>query len=322
MTKSRPEIHARYRSLLQKAVRRGHVELVLTTSALLASLGPQEKNWFRTRTAAITFEESWPLGTQLIFNKKFHSKVAALIKVTRSQKARDATGLGYMAYALSEGDTSVFNATSADRTLKIMANAIQRPDNFWTWIASQPKSEQQERLIGKARYFKNDGLPRDKTVLQSAAYLALTEKIPDPNQLPATDDIFPFWIAFDRHTPEGMNAFRDIARDLHIPLPQLEWVCFYFEGALANAAMTSKWWDRYCAWRFQKIGLAAEEAHLLWEPVKKQVMEALSDDSRKLQKDLYRWKLSNREQIDALKRQVDLFNIHFEEIQRDQSNLF
>jgi hypothetical protein len=285
-------------------------------------LGPREKNWFRTRTAIITFEESWPLGTQLIFNKKFHSKVAALIKVTRSQKARDAAGLGYMAYALSEGNTSVLNGTARDRALKIIVNATQRPSDFWSWIESQPKSGQQARLIEKACYFKNDGLPIDKTVIQSAAYLALTDKIPDPKELPATDNIFPFWITFDRHTPEGRAALHDIARDLHIHLPQLEWSCFYFEGASANAALTSKWWDRYCAWRFQKIGLASEEAHLLWEPAKQQVMEALFDDSRKLQKDLYRWKLSNREQIETLKRQVELFNIHFEEVQRDQSDLF
>ena len=322
MQKGRSEIHARYRSLLQKAVRHGHEDLVLTTSALLSSLGPRQKNWFRTRTAIITFEESWPLGAQLIFNKKFHSKVAALIKVTRSQKARDATGLGYLAFALSKGETSVLNGTAQDRTLKIIANAIERPGDFWMWIESQPKSGNQANLIGKACHFKNEGLPIDKTIIQSAAYLALTDKIPVPQELPATDKIFPFWIAFDRHTPEGKAALHDIARDLHIPLPQLEWSCFYFEGAQTNAMLTSEWWDRYCDWRFRKIGLPIEEAHLLWEPAKVQVMEALSPDSRKLQKDLYRWKLSNREQIESLKRQVELFNIHFEEVQMDQSDLF
>ena len=322
MSKSRSDTHAKYRSLLQKAVRHGQVDLVLTTSALLSSLGPQEKNWFRTRTAIITFEESWPLGSQLVFNKKFHSKVAALVKVSLSQKARDATGLGYLAYALSEGDASVLNGTNQDRALKIIANAARRPIDFWSWIESQPQSEQQTPLIEKARYFRNEGSPRDKTVIQSAAYLALTNEIPNPEELPPPNEAFPYWIAFDRHTAEGSTALRDIARDLHISLPQLEWSCYYFEGALANAALPSKWWDRYCDWRFRKIGLVAAEAHLLWEPAKKQVIEALADDSRKLQKDLYRWRLANREQIVALKRQVELFNIHFEEVQRDQSDLF
>ena len=308
--------------MLQKAVRRGHDDLVLTTSALLSSLGPREKNWFRTRTAIITFDESWPLGTQLIFNKKFHSKVAALIKVTRSNKARDATGLGYLAYALSKGETSVLDGTDQDRSLKIIANAIKRPGDFWSWIESQPKSDFQASLIEKAQHFKNEGLPMDKTIIKSAAYLALTEKIPETRELPATEDVFPFWIAFDRHTQEGKAVFQDIARDLHIPLPQLEWSCFFFEGAVANAMLPSKWWERYCNWRFRKIGLPSEEAHLLWEPAKEQVIEALSHDSRKLQKDLYRWKLSNRELIETLKRQVELFNIHFDEVKMDQSDLF
>ncbi|MBW2585113.1 MAG: hypothetical protein JRE36_16545, partial [Deltaproteobacteria bacterium] len=87
MIKSGTDIEARYRSLLQKAVRRGDADLVHTTSALLASLSPKEKNWYRTRTAIITFEECWPLGSELIFNRKFHSKIAALIKVTRATKS-------------------------------------------------------------------------------------------------------------------------------------------------------------------------------------------------------------------------------------------
>ena len=90
MFKSRSHLEVQFRSLLQKAVRRGHTDLVLTTSALLGDLGSREKNWYRTRTAIITFEECWPLGSELTFNRKFHSKVAALINVTRSAKSRDA----------------------------------------------------------------------------------------------------------------------------------------------------------------------------------------------------------------------------------------
>ena len=50
-------IDARFRSLLQKAVRRGNIELVYTTSALLGSLGSKGRSWYRNRCAAITFEE-------------------------------------------------------------------------------------------------------------------------------------------------------------------------------------------------------------------------------------------------------------------------
>jgi len=115
---------------------------------------------------------------------------------------------------------------------------------------------------------------------------------------------------------------RDVARDLHLALPQLEWTCFYFEGAKTNDEIPSKWWERHNQWRFEKIGLPAEEAHLLWEPAKPQVVAGLAEDSRRLKNELYRWKIAHLEQIQALKRQVELFIEHFEEIHRDQLDLF
>jgi hypothetical protein len=322
MIKSRSDTETLYRSLLQKAVRRGHVDLVYTTSALLESLSTKEKNWYRTRTAIITFEECWPLGRELIFNRKFHSKVAALIKVTRSLKSRGASGLGYLAYALHEGDHSVFDDTSGDKHIKIIANAIQRPQDFWRWIATQKLSEEQAVLVENAGRFKDEGSPRDKTILQAAAYLAITNSLPALKEATPSNRTFPYWVVFDRHTTEGKLALRDVARDLHIPLPQLEWASFYFEGAQTNGEVASQWWDRHCRWRFTKVGLPAEEAHLLWNPAKSQVIESLAPESRRLQNELYRWKLANLKRIESLQRQVDLFIEHFKEVQRDQMNLF
>ena len=322
MTISRSKTEKRHRSLLQKAVRRGNVDLVLTASALLESLGSKDRNWYRIRTGIITFEECWPLGTELIFNKKFHSKVAALIRIARSVKARDATGLGYLAYAYSQGDTSVLDDTADDKAVRIVANAIQRPDDFWQWIAWQKTSTRQKILIDNAIRFKKTGLPHDKAVIQAAAYLAATGDLPQIKEGQPSGSKFPYWVAFDHHTIEGRRALRDIARDLHISLPQLEWTFFYFEGALTNGEIPSKWWDRYCHWHFQKIDLPADEAHLLWEPAKVQVVEALAQESRQLQNELYRWKLSNRERVESLKRQVQLYIDHVDEIQRDQRDLF
>jgi hypothetical protein len=322
MVKSQSHTESRYRSLLQKAVRRGHVDLVFTASDYLASLSPMEKKWYRTRTAIITFEECWPLGSELIFNRKFHSKVAALIKVTRAAKSRDASGLGFLAHALIEGDTSVLNGTPGDRHIKIIANAIHRPDDFWQWINSRKQLTEKTSLVENAFRFKQEGLPRDRAVIQSAAYLAVTgEKAPIHNLEP-TDQAFPYWVVFDRHTQEGKLVMRDVARDLHIPLPQLEWSCYNFEGAKTNGEMPSAWWDRHCRWRFQKVGLPSDEAHLLWEPAKPQVLEALAEESRRLQNKLYHWKMSNLERIRALKQQVELFIEHFEEVHRDQKELF
>ncbi len=322
MKASQSKTEKRYRSLLQKAVRRGNVDLVLTTSALLESLGSADKNWYLNQTAIITFEECWPLGTGLIFNKKFHSKVAALIRVTRASKARDATGLGYLAYALSQGDTSVLDDTAGDKAIKIVANAIRRPDDFWQWVTWQKTAAAEKNLIDNAVRFKKVGLPHDNAVIQAAAYLAVTGQLSRIEAGQPSDPKFSYWIVFDNHTPEGRRALRDIARDLHISLAQLEWTYFYFEGALANGEISSKWWDRHCRWHFKKIELPANEAHLLWDPARVQLEERLTAEGRQLKNELYRWKLANREGIESLKRQVQLYLDHMEEIQRDQGGLF
>jgi hypothetical protein len=322
MKAGRSKTEKRYRSLLQKAVRRGNVDLVFTTSAFLESLGSTDKNWYLNQTAIITFEECWPLGTELIFNKKFHSKVAALIRVTRSAKARDATGLAYLAYALSQGDTSVLDDTVGDKAIKIVANAIRRPDDFWQWVAWQKTAAAEKNLIDNAVRFKKAGLPHDQAVIQAAAYLAVTGELSRVEADQPSDPKFPYWVVFDNHTPEGRRALRDIARDLHISLSQLEWTYFYFEGALANGEISSKWWDRHCRWHFKKIELPANEAHLLWDPARVQLEETLTAEGRQLKNELYRWKLANREGIDSLKRQVQLYLDHRDEIQRDQGGLF
>jgi hypothetical protein len=320
--KKKAGVDARYRSLLQKAVRRGHIDFLYTISALLKSLGQKERNWFTSRAAIITFEECWPLGAHLKFNKKFHSKVAALVKVAQSTKARDATGLGYLAFALWDGDRSVQNGSQDDKHVRIVANAIARPKDFWKWVDSQKSTEQQATIIKNAIKYRNAGSPQDRAVLQAAAYLAVADQWPSIKLEKLTEQHFPFWVAFDSHTAEGNRVLRDIARDLHIPLPQLEWTSFYFEGAKTNAETTSKWWEKHCQWHFRKIGLPAEEAHLLWEPAKPQIMEALEEESRNLHGALYQWKLNHLEQVVALKKQVEIFNKHIDEVQTDQLDLF
>ncbi len=320
--KYRWEVDARFRSLLQKAVRRGDIDLVYTTSAILESLSSKEKNWFRNQVAIITFEECWPLGTDLVFNRKFHSKVAALVKAALSVKAKDAIGLGYLAYALSEGDRSVLTGSDEDRHIRIVTKAIRRPDQFWNWVDQDNLAERAKNLVENAHRFRQAGLPRDRAVIQAAAYLAVAGDIPPVKPTLQQTRAFPYWVALDMHTPQGRRVLNDVARDLHIPLKQLEWTLFYFEGAQTNEATASLWWERSCSWYFQKIGLPMQEAHLIWQPARAQVIEALAGDSRQLHRDLYTWKLKNREGVEGLKKKVELFISHFDSGQMDQLELF
>jgi hypothetical protein len=322
--KNGTNIDSRIRSLLQKAVRRGNAELIYTISAWIQDLNIREKNWFRNRTAIIIFEECWPLGQDLIFNRQFHSKVAVLIKAARSIKNRDAAGLGYLAYQLYHGDTSMLSDTPDDRHIKIVSHAISRPDDYWNWVEQMLPETYGKPLCTNAMKFKSVGRPIDRAVIYAAAYLSLNapSRFTEASSSAGRKEPFPFWVALDRHTPQGRRVLKDVARDLHIDLKQLEWSLFYFEGCVTNDEVKSYWWDRYCHWQFNKLGLPYEEAHLLWGPVKPQVLDALRQDSRQLQREIYSWKLDNRENIKALKKAVELFITNFESGQIDQLNLF
>jgi hypothetical protein len=320
--KDRSAVDDRYRSLLQKAVRRGHPELVYTGSALIESRGLHSKAWFEKRTAFIVFGECWPLGAEMVFTKRFYSKVAALIRITHARKVRDATGLGFLAYALSREDSTVMNQTADDRALKLVAKAIRNPAEFWEWASAQGIDSQRQTVVGLARRYAEGGRPHDQAVVQAAAYLAVSAPLLEPEPAPPADTPFPYWVVFDRHTSEGKRVLRDVARDLHIPLPQLEWCFYYYEGAVANAEAPSPWWRRYCQWHFERIDLREQEAHLLWEPARAQIVDALAEDSHRLQTEIYRWKLSNRERVESLKREVEWFTHHAKDVPRGQSELF
>ncbi|MGD9243120.1 MAG: hypothetical protein PVI34_07340, partial [Desulfobacterales bacterium] len=176
--------------------------------------------------------------------------------------------------------------------------------------------------ISNAMRFKSAGRPRDRAVIQAAAYLAVSGDIPEIVTLADEEKPFPYWVALDMHTPQGKRVLKDVARDLHVDLRQLEWTLFYFEGSRANETTPSRWWDRNCACRFRRLGLPAEEAHLLWEPIRPQLIQALAEDSRRLHHEIYTWKLANREPIETLKKQIDLYITHFETGQTDQLELF
>ena len=320
--KHRSAVDDRYRSLLQKAVRRGHPELVYAASALIESMGLHSKAWFEMRAASIVFGECWPLGAEMVFTKRFFSKVAALIRVTHACKARDATGLGFLAYALAQNDSTVLTQMPDDRAVKLVAKAIRHPADFWEWVTAQGTDAQRQAVVAHARQYGEGGRPHDKAVAQAAAYLAVSAPLPEPSPALPADTPFPYWVVFDRHTSAGQRVLRDVARDLHIPLPQLEWCFYYFEGAVANAEAPSPWWHHYCQWHFDRIDLPAQEAHLLWEPAKVQIADALAEDSHRLQTEIYRWKLASLARVEALKREVEWFTHHAKDVPRDQSTLF
>jgi hypothetical protein len=316
-----PAIDERYRSLLQKAVRRGHVDLVVTVGAFLEDA--VDPPWLERRVEWIVIGECWPLSSELGPVRVPHARAAALVRAAQVRKDRDAAGMGLLAYALASDDRGVPAELGEERDLRLLSQAVRRPAKFWEWVDGRPAGEDSRRVIAHARRCAAAvDRPHDQAMAMAAAYLALHAV---PAEIPAAPPVpgpFPFWAVFDRHTAAGRRALRDVSRDLHIPARQLEWCGYYYESARANADAPSLWWRRYCAWCFARHGLSPEEAPLLWAPARRQLAEALAPDAHALQAELYEWKLAHREQVAALREQVDFFLEQLRDLPRRQPQLF
>lgn len=278
-----PNTDQRRRSLLQKAVRRGYASLARQVALSLEELG--DKTWLRQRIPVIVFEECWPLGSLLDFPMKLPDGIACLDKVARATKAKDAAGLGSLAYAYSEGDTSIQAEIGIDQQiLRIITRAIEDPEKFWDWVEPQCTEENQILIVNAARQaHRKGGWPWDRAFMLAAAYLAVTSPIAEisisPNE--PTEE-FPFWIALDKHTAEGKRALRQVAQEFNVPANQLLWASFYCESALTNECIDSPWWSAERRWRLGKAGLTVERARVLWEKVQPYIKEVLAEQAERL----------------------------------------
>jgi hypothetical protein len=285
--KANPNTDQRLRSLLQKAVRRGYVSLVNDVARILYEKG--QSSWLRSRAVVITFEECWPLGLQLDLSPAVSTKIGALCKVATTIKNKDAAGLGTLAHALSEGDKTVFSDDEDDLHIKIVSEAIQRPSDFFAWLNSRCETTLHSQLVQVARrYLSSATWPWDKAFILAGSYLGVIKGIPSAEHIKPTIGDFPYWVALDKHTPQGKDALRRVAKEIGCQYRQLIWTSFYLESAQANAQSPSIWWDREIQWRFGKAKLTVAEARHLWDAAKPRLTSMLSDESAKLAQDVLR----------------------------------
>ncbi len=317
-------VDERLRSLLQKAVRRGHVELLFTVCAYLEHHQPPPPSFFPAQAARAAFYECWPLATRLPFARRPTAAVAFLAHIAALHKTREAAGLGLLADAVWRGEPVTIQDEDEREDLHRITQAIETTEDFFSWLAAREMNAQDAlRYAGIRRPPPSRGRPHDRAVAFAALYLLAVRPgsvLPPP--APPPEEAFPFWVAFDRHTAAGRLALRDVARDLKIPPAQLAWCFALFEGLRLQAEIPSPWWQRYCRNRFDRIGLPLEEAHLLWGPAKIQLHEALAAEGRTLQNELYRWKLEHSERVENLRTAVAVFWKRLEEIPKGQRPLF
>lgn len=281
--RSNPNIDAECRSLLQKAVRRSDAKVA--RSATIRLLENNETIWLRNRLGVIAFEECWHNTERLSFNLNPSSLILQYEDLAESKKNKNAAGLGSLAYELSLGaTTTLLKNDENNRHLKIICEAIKRPNDFWSWINALEKTEQQKKITHLAEHgFKLAGWPWDKAFAVSTAYLSVTENIPnytsikDKNPQP-----FPYWVAIDKHTPEGKKALASCGKQLRIDKETLGWIQFYFESASCYQLDDCYWWDREKTWRFGNLGLSMDEADQIWKEASILIKDLLEPQQTKL----------------------------------------
>ncbi|MGA7160959.1 MAG: hypothetical protein WBZ48_08145 [Bacteroidota bacterium] len=244
-----------------------------------------DKTWLRSRTVVITFEECWPLAGSLLINPELSSKRKALLLASRSVKQKDAASLGALAYAYQEGDASMMDCVPDSQMVKIVSGALKRPVAFFEWIIPQCKNEHSLAIIHAAqKYLPVATWQWDKGCILAGALLSTMSNLPIVEQAETPEERFPFWVALDKHTPQGKLVLKEIATQQNISHRQLIWASFYFESARVNYLVPSPWWEAEKAWRFRRAGISVEFAEGLWARVSPFVRDHLKDESAMLQK--------------------------------------
>jgi len=271
----------RLRSLLQKAARRGFTNVVERAVAQLDAIG--DKTWLRSRAIVITFEECWPLAASLVITPELSSKLNALLSVTRSEKQKDAAGLGALAHAYRGGDRSVLDFVPDQRALKIVAEALERPTDFFNWAYAESRSQEATAIIRAAqKYLPAATWPWDKACILAGALLAASGEIPTIESVQPPQEEFPYWAALDKHTAEGKAALREVAKQINARYRQLIWANFYCESAVVNKLLPSPWFDAERTWRFRRAGLSVELAEELWSRARPIVSQRLETEATAL----------------------------------------
>lgn len=260
----KPSTDPRARSLLQKAVRRGFPSVTKLVIRYLNEIG--DSKWLQSRAVVITYEECWPLGINLFSNREFKDRSGILFDVCRREKQKDSAGLGALAYAYSQGDTSMLDCVPDKHLLKIVAEALRRPTDYFNWASAGLKSKSRINLVHAAQqHLPSATWPWDKACILASAVLASDNEIPSPADVECETGIeFPFWVALDKHTDEGKIAIRAVSKILKVPYRQVLWSSFYCESVQVNRLLPSPWFEAEKIWRLRKADLTPENADDLW----------------------------------------------------------
>jgi hypothetical protein len=268
------------RSLLQKAVRRGDSDLVLKSLGLI--IRNNDFDWLSKRLAVIVFEECWTFGFETKLTNNIEDIVSDYLTITKSVKNKNAAGLGSLAFEMFKGDNSIMQFVPDNKPIRIIAEAIKKPELFWAWINSQNVALEIDNFLSISELaYKKASWPWDKAFCLAGAYLAVFEQIPVRIVSQAKVEC-PIWVGIDKHTPEGKIAIDYAAKIIGINKQTARWLSFNFEGAICNESEKSFWWDIEINWRLQKLRLDYDSGMDIWIRLQPLIINFLDDEIKKL----------------------------------------
>jgi hypothetical protein len=120
-------------SLIQKAVRRGNVELVEKVFKYLLNVSGHD--WLRNRLAVIGYEECWPFADQLDFTCNDYKLLGQYKAIACKVKNKDCDGLAYLAKRLKQFNNDAETGSDLQRkAIRTIKNAILYPGDYWKWV--------------------------------------------------------------------------------------------------------------------------------------------------------------------------------------------
>ncbi len=292
------------RSLLQKSVRRGATSV--TEKAAIHLIQKGDTAWLKNRLGVITFEESWTRVSELQFTTDESSLIKQYIDLSNISKNKDAAGLGSLAYELSKGVTSTISMRDPEnKHIKIVAEAIKRPDDFWRWTKKIRLDTVGKNFLEKAELgHRLAGWPWDKAFALASAYLFVSHDIPEVTlQSPKEIIDFPFWVAIDKHTSTGKQALLKCSEKFNLNKTVIGWIQFYLESAKCENLETSPWWEREKSWRLESEGVGGDKSTIIWNNISDFIKEIVAAEASNIKEELehslitYKTIIKNQEKL-------------------------
>lgn len=260
-------------SLIQKAVRRGNVDLIEKVFNYLINIDGQDK-WLRDRLAVIGYEECWQYANTLNFTCTDHELLQQYKNFACKVKNKDCDGLAYLANRVNDWEnTALRGDTKQKEGIQRVADAMKNDTDFWNWIENQPLYFQEQHRIEAAKAAINRS-KKDRAIMFAAAYLSVTYPIPPVEEIePNNNPNFQYWTAVDKHTTEGKQIISDACNKINLLPSRGRFITFYFAGALCNKVQDMPFFKLMKEYKIERMGYNCDEVKAIWRKLRPQIIE-------------------------------------------------